>query len=945
MKTILFSIFTTLFTVFSVSSILGQCNLHTLDFGPNPICENDKIVTEWLIDGDNLSEVGFDIYVNDAFELFVPWNSTSWYDFDINNPGTPTFTIQVCDNDNPDCCKEWTLDNPCYMGACDLHTLDFGPNPICENNKIVTEWLIDGDNLSEVGFDIYLNDAFELFVPWNSTSWYDFDINNPGTPTFTIQVCDNDNPDCCKEWTLDNPCYMGACDLHTLDFGPNPICENNKIVTEWLIDGDNLSEVGFDIYLNDAFELFVPWNSTSWYDFDINNPGTPTFTIQVCDNDNPDCCKEWTLDNPCYMGACDLHTLDFGPNPICENDKIVTEWLIDGDNLSEVGFDIYVNDAFELFVPWNSTSWYDFDINNPGTPTFTIQVCDNDDPDCCKEWTLDNPCYMGACDLHTLDFGPNPICENDKIVTEWLIDGDNLSEVGFDIYVNDAFELFVPWNSTSWYDFDINNPGTPTFTIQVCDNDNPDCCKEWTLDNPCYMGACDLHTLDFGPNPICENDKIVTEWLIDGHNLSEVGFDIYVNDAFELFVPWNSTSWYDFDINNPGTPTFTIQVCDNDNPDCCKEWTLDNPCYMGACDLHTLDFGPNPICENDKIVTEWLIDGDNLSEVGFDIYVNDAFELFVPWNSTSWYDFDINNPGTPTFTIQVCDNDNPDCCKEWTLDNPCYMGACDLHTLDFGPNPICENDKIVTEWLIDGDNLSEVGFDIYVNDAFELFVPWNSTSWYDFDINNPGTPTFTIQVCDNDNPDCCKEWTLDNPCYMGACDLHTLDFGPNPICENDKIVTEWLIDGDNLSEVGFDIYVNDAFELFVPWNSTSWYDFDINNPGTPTFTIQVCDNDNPDCCKEWTLDNPCPFGISNTVESDAKGIDFFWSMDLNTMFISGAHMDKYTFHVYDVNGKLVIENNTIDEGEKSLDLDRGLYFVSVRGNDQLIMTQRIVVAK
>jgi len=301
-----------------------ECAINSIDFELNPICEDGFIVTEWLIFSENSSEAGFDIYINNEFTTSVDYNGVGPYLFDIEAPDTEFFTIKACDSEIEGCCYTWELENPCYeeVGDCEMTTIDFGPNPICEEGFIVTEWLIAGENVSEVGYDIYINGEFYLFVEYNESDWYDFDIENPGTQNFTIKACDNDNADCCITWELENPCYeeAGDCEMTTIDFGPNPICEEGFIVTEWLIDGENVSEVGYDIYINGEFYLFVEYNESDWYDFAIENPGTQNFTIKACDNDNADCCITWELENPCYEEVeCDLLDLDFDVS-VCDGD-------------------------------------------------------------------------------------------------------------------------------------------------------------------------------------------------------------------------------------------------------------------------------------------------------------------------------------------------------------------------------------------------------------------------------------------------------------------------------------------------------------------------------------------------------------------------------------------------------------------------------------------------
>ena len=161
--------------------------------------------------------------------------------------------------------------------------------------------------------------------------------------------------------------------------------------------------------------------------------------------------------------------------------------------------------------------------------------------------------------------------------------------------------------------------------------------------------------------PIATSICAITNIYAEAYDCNDQG-QIFVDIEFDVINPGASNQFtingngisygtfsygQNFYTVGPFTPDcdleYEFQVLDVDNFDCFEYFIFNDPlcCDEGACEITTLDFGPDPECVDGLIVTEWLIDGENLSEVGFDIFINNEYQTFVEWSADSWYDFDL----------------------------------------------------------------------------------------------------------------------------------------------------------------------------------------------------------------------------------------------------------------------------------------------------------------
>ncbi len=917
---------------------VDECSITNVE--AEALCTDDELFLDVWFGYDNPGSSN-QFMLNVSGQEFGPFEyGESFYNIGpMWFPCEPFQPIEVMDLDDENCIGFFELELPeglcCEQDECTFENVEVEPQDCNEGGEIYFDIYFDvlnpgSDNQFTVAGNGNNYGTFEYGEDFYTVGPFLADCETVAE----LIITDLNNDDCFAVIEFDEVfcCDAEACNLHTLDFGANPECIDGLIVTDWLIDGDNLSEVGFDIFINDAFETYVEWNANSWYAFDIEDPQTEIFTIKVCDNDNENCCIEWELENPCYE-----------PSEECSITNLGAE-AYDCNEDGEIYFDIF------------------FDINNPGTDNqFTVVGNGNDYGtfEYGEDYYTVGP-FLADCeteveliitDLNNIDcsafIGFNEVfcCEEDEcaivdltVETTECDDGTDI-EINFEM-IGGSGDVYITLNDDTFgpYD-DLVLPityisflyDTEYITVTVCDAIDPDCCATVEVLNPCYNPEeeCNITTLDFGPNPECVDGLIVTEWLIDGENLSEVGFDIYINNLFETFVEWNENSWYDFDIENPNTEVFTIKVCDNDNDDCCIEWELENPCYdpdSSDCSISELTIDAD--CEDGNTTFELNFDYENNISATFQIVVNDDFIESYAYDNLPILVSGLNYE-TEYITITVTDNEDADCTAVSEFENPCYedgVSDCSISEVFVEALECNDDDQVYFHLTFEYENIGDDNQFTVVGNGNNYGTFEYGLDYYEIGPIEADCETELEFVVTDINFENCNAFVVHEPVCCddeSECGLSDFSADATECSENNSF--NLTIDIEVTGET------NDFFDLFINGESIGFYEFE-DLPitlsellyETEYITVEVCDNDNEDCCLITEIINPCfeeenqEFFI-NEIEFELESCE----NDLVIMSVDFQHGDNedqfevrsngISYGIYDYSAlPIIVENITAD---------------------------------
>jgi len=470
----------------------------------------------------------------------------------------------------------------------------------------------------------------------------------------------------------------------------------------------------------------------------------------------------------------------------------------------------------------------------------------------CNEGLREMPCIVDELVITTGD------CTSDTTYTmeiDFIV--ENAGNDFFEVYNRDnevigLYEL----NDLPIIFEDYQSTGTTEDYIKVCINDNPDCCEVVGFLPPdCSSVVCLINdlTVDVGE---CTSDSTYSVTIdFNPFNAASDSFDVYIrNDV--LIGSFNlddlPLTFTDFTLS--GQEYDFIQVCINDNPDCCAVMEFMPPnCEADACDIYDLNVSVGE-CTSDSTYAV-MIDFEH-ANAG-----NDFFEVFIRDNELIGY-FELadlpvtinhfETSGNDFDFIKVCINDVPDCCAEVEFMAPdCQPEPCDIYDLmvDIGE---CTSDSTYA-LTIDFEHVNAG------NDFFEVFIRDNELIGYyeladlPVTINHfetSGNDFDYIKVCINDVPDCCAEVEFMAPeCLSEACEIGeiSIDIGE---CTTDSTYNVTIdFDHSNVTHDHFDVFIrNDIHIGYFALASLplTLHNFDLS--GYDADYIKVCINDNSECC-------------------------------------------------------------------------------------------------
>lgn len=842
---------------------------------------------------------------------------------------TMTFPLPIGES------QSFTVINPC-PGECQINNFEiFTNDESCSGEYQRLYFNFDAQNFGNEGYTITSNTGLTFDFEEGDQMFFDVFSDCADEYVFTLQ--DNLNPDCIATFEYGPACCPCEAFYNIHEESP---CVNGSFDAVHEFDYVNGSCFGSEwtLKINDSIYPFTWLNDEYFRIEDISFPDS-VLTYEFCATSPVEACFSFEAPNPCYptQNDCSLVFEEIVGTRVCQNDSISLTLIIVGQNLSFQGFDVYVNDTFYTWLNYESDSLYSLVIPDPGNEVFHLTICNNLNQNCCFERVIENPCYTPNNDCSVVFEGlGTPVCDGDHVNLSLILFGQNISQTGYDVYINDSVQVFLPYEQDSVYALTLTDPGTETFTLTICDNDHPNCCHTRTFENPCYLPEddCSVFFERVGP-AVCDSNYVLMNLFISGHDLSMTGFDVFLNGSIVTFLPYEGDSIYQVVLPDPGTPYYNLTICDNDRPDCCRTREMANPCYEPNIDCQVVfeELG-DVVCNQDSVFMDLILFGQNISETGFDVYLNGTFLTFFHYQADSLYELEFPNPEGPEFVITICDNDHPECCRERSFENPCFDPSDICHIVfEETSDLICENGQIVTSLIIIGQNTSMTGYDVFVNDSLVMFLPYDPDSIYQLTVPDPGTEEFIMTVCDHGNSACCRGRSFLNPCApQGRCSLDDMDSRAG-ILALDTMLLEfnYTLTGSCEGPQNVTLYVGEnvpvqmlVFEQYIR-HTTQKFD-------TPTIPVKVCFAESPDTCVSMILNNPFTTGVQTETEAP---VWFGWSDGTFTVVNQGQAIQNLM--LYDNTGRMIFGTQDIQK-EFSVTLPgipSGLYHILYIRNEKL----------
>jgi len=266
----------------------------------------------------------------------------------------------------------------------------------------------------------------------------------------------------------------------------------------------------------------------------------------------------------------------------------------------------------------------------------------------------------------------------------------------------------------------------------------------------------------------CNTDGTYNITLNFNHtNATNDYFDVYIRDNISLgYFQLSDLPLTIEHFEHSESDLDFIQVCIKDNLNCCTAIEFEAPnceeeettdCHISELEIVVGD------CNNDGSYNLTLnFNHDNVNNDYFDVYVRD--NVFLGYYQLSDLPITIDNFEMSESNhdyIKICINDTPNCCMEIEFEasnceeeetNDCHISGLEVVVGD------CNTDETYNVTLnFNHANANNDYFDVYIRDnvsigyyslsSLPITIEGFEMSGHDYDY---------VQVCINDNPNCCS---------------------------------------------------------------------------------------------------------------------------------------------------------------------------------------------
>lgn len=444
-------------------------------------------------------------------------------------------------------------------------------------------------------YDLWLNTNYVGYFPLNQLP-KTLHLENTTNQYDHIKLCINDNPDCCIDGNVLNPCYTAQnCNLSEISATTSE-CESGLF---------NVTINFLHQFTSDSFRIQgngVQYGHFAYNALPITLTGlagncTTNYEFAIFDLENADCHISTSIGTKCCEGDCHIYNLTLNPSDCHENNTHQLAINFNYQNPGNLYYNLWVNNVNKGTFLLNELP-KTITIENTSNQYDHVLVCINDHPNCCTDGNVANPCFISqTCHLYELSAIPSE-CENGSF--DVLINFEHQ-------FTSDSFRIQgngVQYGHFAYDDLPVTLNGlvgncTTNYEFAITDLENGDCHVSTHIGSICCTEGC--HITNFAYEH--------SECIDQNHYQLSLNFTAVnpTSDFFVLKVNGNVMGYYPIanlpvtvSIPNSNQATDYFSVCIYNNNDCCKEWHFSNPCFQtGDCNIGSLNYELHP-CQEGK---------------------------------------------------------------------------------------------------------------------------------------------------------------------------------------------------------------------------------------------------------------------------------------------------------------------------------------------------------
>jgi hypothetical protein len=809
----------------------------------------------------------------------------TWTPSEAQGPGTYPFTVQVCDDQEPELCatQEVTLTVTEVNQAPVLDPIENATIPELVPYTF-TATATDPDLPAQtLTFSLTGAPTGAAIDPTTGVfTWTPTEEQGYGVYTFTVQVCDNFDPPGCASQEVTITVVEGNMPptLDPIEDATIPELAAYSFTAAASDPDDPAQTLTFSLTGAPTGAAIDPTTGVfTWTPSEAQGPGTYPFTVKVCDDQQPPLCdsQEITLTvtevnlAPVLSPIADATIPELSPYTF-------TATATDPDlpaqtltfSLSGAPEGAAIDPASGEFT------WTPSEAQGPGTYTFTVQVCDSFDPPACASQEVTITVVEGNMTptLYPIDDATIPELVPYTFTVEASDADDPAQTLTFSLIGAPEGAAIDPTTGVfTWTPTEEQGDGVYPFTVKVCDSFDPPACASQEVT---------LTVTEVNQAPVLTPipDQVVWEMELLSFTAAASDADLPTQ---ELTFSLGATAPAGAAID-PATGVFTWTPTMDQGP---AEYTFD-VCVSDGIETVCLPVNVSVLEGNLPPVLYPIDDASipELVEYSFTAEASDPNEgqvltfslIDAPEGAVidpatgvfTWTPTEEQGYGVYPFTVQVCDDQQPALCaiRLVTLTVLEDNLPPTLYPIDDATIPEMEAYSFTARASDADDPAQTLTFSLIgAPDGAAIDPVTGVFTWTPSEAQGPGSYPFTVRVCDDQEPPACasQEVTLtvtetnQTPVLTPIADATIPELAPYTF-------TAEASDADDPAQtLTFSLIGAPEGAAIDPASGVfTWTPTEAQGPGTYTFSVQVCDSFEPPACasQEVTLtvteDNQAP---------------------------------------------------------------------------------------
>ena len=759
-----------LFFSFALGNSFAQCHIWDMTVDQSD-CDGDVF---WVTINFNYENTG-----NEGFR--VQGNGQNYGNFQyadlpieigpLEGNGVTPYEFVAKDNQFNDC-HDFVVLGPvlCGTGICEIYDLVLTPTDCDSEGTYDLTINFNVQHPTHTHFDVeYAGNNLGYFALADlPVTIHNFQDNGEVSPI--VEVCINDNADCCKMGEFIAPNCSGNCEIWDLDV-TNVECDGDHFYITLNFNYENVGGDGFKVQgsgVNHGIFSYselpitlgpLPANGTFW-------------EFVVKDVNHPDCSDAigYGVVDCGSGGDCDIFdfVVEVGD---CHADGTYNLWLdFEYANPGNDFFEIYYEGEILGYHALNELPFLLAHFEDNGEHSQVIKVCINDQPGCCAEFEFEAPdCSPADCEFSGFFAEAHPCNDDGLYMLDFEFDAQQVGTEGFKVKANGVIYGPFPYGQT-FYTIGPLHSGV-VYEILIRDVQHPDC-HFWTEWGPIFCDD-DCHIYDLNAE-VSDCDDLGQFYVTLDFQHANTG-----NDGFKVVGNGNVYGFFDYGsipitlgpFESGAVDVLEFVVKDVNHPDCGDAVVVHVPDCAGGnddCSIHDLVVDVTPCLGNGTFYVVIDFEHNNTSNIGFRVDGNGISYGLYGYDELPISIGPLVGNGLTPYEFVVHDLNKHDCGAAFELGPvDCDIsGDCAITDLLIVPGS-CHSDGTYNLWInFDFENASNIYFDVYYKGQVVDYFPLASLPVVLPHFASDGEPLQEVTICINDNADCCETFTFIDPQCM-----------------------------------------------------------------------------------------------------------------------------------------------------------------------------------